>query len=456
MAGLSVAHRIALTHLLDAVPDRMLRQLSLMAAGMSGDKARAFEVLITEAGVDRVRRGRALATLEPLFQQRADGVEATTFPPGVFGRLWRMASAEQIDMLPLLDERDDRKAGQVSAVCTRICQAAATAVRDQPDLLWPPREGEDREARDDALEELARCCDLGALMQRALPALPAWVGRPNENQLAELRILIRDSASMAPDGARRLLDILFAHLADASLILRLVVHASDAAQHESFLRQSELAVFVERLLDAVEIRTERTQAFRPGQPLDGLKADLAWMAETLGELDTTLNLQPDSVWGKRTHDARRRVSDVLTSVLVSAERAVDRALPMERVQTAGRMTRSMPMLSRPVDPDIRKTAEDILTVIGAIRTLAGAFGCEARRHEVTDALKLRLIDYADLALEEINAGDVGDEDVALARVMMAAGFLERIEAGPEARAVRRRAAVAGGPPVLARPSAAAA
>ena len=451
MAELSVEHRIALTHLLDAVPDRMLRQLMLMVAGMSGDRARAFEVLLDEVTIDRRRRTRAFATLAPLFQTRADGVDAISFPAAVFGRLWRIASANQADMLPLLDDHDDRQATRVSAVCVRICQAAASAVRDQPDLVWPLRGGNPAE-RDAALTELAQCCDLGALMQRALPALPAWVGRPTDNQLAELRLLVRDSAEMAPDGARRLLDILFAHLADASLILRLVVHASDAARRESFLRESELAIFVERLLKAVEVRVARTRAFTPGQPLEGLKADLAWMAETLTELDATLNLQPDSVWGKQTHDARRLVSEKLTGILVGVDRAIDRVLPMERVQTAGRMTRAMPLLTAAIDPGARETAEGIIAVVGAVRTLAGAFGCEARRHDVTEALKLRLVDYADLALEEINAGDIPNEEIALARVTLAAKFLERIDAAQEARAVRRRVAVAGGPPVLNRAS----
>lgn len=451
MAEFSVAHRAALTQLLDAVPDRMLRQLMLMIAGMSGDRARTFEILLDETALDRRRQTRAFAALAPLFQMRPDGVAATTFPPAVLTRLWRIASASQTDVLSLLDDQDERQTARVSAVCVRIFQAAASAVRDQPDLVWPPRGG-DPGTRDAALMELARCCDLGALVQRALPTLPAWIGRPSENELAELRLLVRDSTEMAPDGARRLLDILFAHLADASLILRLVIHASGVAQRESFLRHSELAIFVERLLNAIELRVARTQAFKPGQSLDGLKADLAWMAETLTELDATLNLQPDSGWGKQTHDARRRVGEKLTGILVGVERSIDRVLPMERVQTVGRMTRSMPVLTAPIEAAPREAAEGVIAVVGAIRKLAGAFGCEARRHDVSQAVKLRLIDYADLALEDINAGDVVDEEIALARVMLAAKFLERIEAAPEARAVRRRVAVAGGPPVLNRGS----
>ena len=451
MAALSVVHRAALAQLVDAVPDGALRQLTLMVAGMSGERARGLETVLDEAALDRARRARAMAALTPLFRPRSDGVAAMTFPAGVLTRLWRIASQGQTAFLPLLDDDDDRQLPRISALSVRIFQAAAAAVRDQPDAVWPRGKG-DPAAREAALVELAHCCDLGALLQRALPSLQAWVGRPGADQLAELRLLIRDSASMAPDGAKRLLDVLFAHLDDAALILRLVVHASGAAQHESFLRESELAVFVERLLDAIEVRLVRTTRFQPDQPLDGLTADLQWMAETLTELDTTLNLQPDSVWGRRTHDARRRVSDKLTVLLNGVEKSVDRALPMERVRTAGRMTRAAPDLGAPLDPAVRANAERAMALVAALRHLAGPFACEARRWELVEALKARLVDYADLTLEEINAGDVADEPAALDRVNLTARFLMQIEARPEARAVRRRVAVAGEPPVHAKAS----
>ncbi|PSJ19706.1 hypothetical protein CVH10_21450, partial [Halomonas sp. ND22Bw] len=68
--------------------------------------------------------------------------------------------------------------------------------------------------------ELAGCFDLTPLDRSALPRLPVWLERPDDNQLAGLRLLIEDCMTMSPDGGRRMIDILFAHVADAERMLR--------------------------------------------------------------------------------------------------------------------------------------------------------------------------------------------------------------------------------------------
>ena len=116
------------------------------------------------------------------------------------------------------------------------------------------------------------------------------------------------------------------------------------------------------------------------------------------------------------------------------------------------MARAAPDLSVPIEPAVRATAERAMALVAALRHLAGPFACEARRWELVEALKARLVEYADLTLEEVNAGDVADEAAALDRVNLTASLLMQIEARPEARAVRRRVAVAGAPPVHAKAS----
>lgn len=445
MAELSVAHRAALAQVIERVPDRTLSQLGLAAAGMPGERARTLESMLVDEIQDRRRRARAMACLAPMFRPRPDGVASTTFPAAVLPRLWKIASASEPALLPLLDSDDDRELAQVAVVCGRICVAAAAALRDRPEIVWP--EGADKpEVRQAGLTELASCCDLGPLVSRSLPSLKTWVGRPDENDLAELRLLVRDSAAIAPEGAQRLLEILFSHLTDAALILRLMVHSSTAAVQEAFLSESELAVFVDRLIVAVDTRVARISTVRPGaggDPMARLKADVAWVAGVLAELDSTIHLHPGSAWGKRARDARMRISQTLSGLLGAAEKAVDRALPLERVKIAGRMTRLAPKLDDPLDTEARDQAAGALALLGAIRASAQVFGCESRRIQVVQGLTTQLTSYADLALEAVNAGEVIDEASGLERIEICARFLDLIEAKDAARTVRRRGAVAG-------------
>ena len=99
-----------------------------------------------------------------------------------------------------------------------------------------------------------------------------------------------------------------------------------------------------------------------------------------------------------------------------------------------------------------KDATEALAVVALLRTLASPFGCEAQRSGLVQTITVQLSEYGDLIIEEINAGDAPDEALALSRAAMAGRFLEQIGAVAEARAVRRRAAVAGGPTPLRRPA----
>lgn len=457
MAELSVAHRAALAHVVERCPDRTLSQLALAVATMRGERARALEAMLAEENRDRARRARAMAPLTPLFRSRPDGVEATTFPAHVLPRLWKAASAREPALLPMLDDGDESRAAAVTAVANRICIAAAGVVRDHPDIIWPPG-GETEAAREAGLAELAGCCDLAPLAHRGLQSLKGWVGRPDGDQLAELRLLVRDSAEVATDGAQRLLEILFAHLNDAALVMRLVVNSSSVAVRETFLFESELAVFVNRLIAAVDARVARIATFRPGgagDPIEALKADICWSAQILAELDTTIQLQPGSTWGKQARDARVRINQTLSGLLGTVEKSVERALPMARVQTAGRMTRQAPRLDTPIEAEALEAATGALALVRAVRSAASVFGCEARRGQLVRGLIERLTTYADQTAEAVNSGDAPDETAALVVVEMTAQFLDLLEATDEARTVRRRAAVAGAPRMAGVSSAAA-
>ncbi len=441
MAGIAVAHRVALTALLARCPEVALASVSAAVATMGGSRAAELRVLIADEARDRVRRAKALAPLVPMFRARVDGVVALTFPSHVLPRLWRAASERDPDLLVHLDEDDP------TAVADRFCQAAALVTRDQPDLVWPP--GGDEAARQAGLADLAACLDLAHLARRGLRSLEVWLKRPDGDQIAELRLLLKDCAGVHVDGAQRVLEMLFAHLDDAVLILRIVIQTSLAAGREGFLSESELAGFVDRLIAGVDARARKIEAFKPSSDLDLVDkviADLNWSAGVLGELDVTLTLNPQSVWGKSVRDARVAIARRLSGLLRAADHAVDEALPLERVQIAGRMTRKAPRLSAPVEGPTVEAALSLLKLVGSARGPASTFGCEADRKALVDALTDRLSDHADQTLRMINDGEAEDEAHALGLVELSALCLDHIDANDPARTVRRRAAVAGASP----------
>lgn len=447
MAELSVAHRAVLAQMLERVPDGVLKTLSMAVGQMPGERARALSQMLADETSDRRRRAIVFAPLIPMFRPRPDGVAALTFPSGSLPRLWKAAAAKEPALLAILDDvrfREDDP--QVVAVADRICLAAANVIRDQPDIVWP-QAGSDSVVRAEGLREMASCFDLSILARRGLGNLPALILRPSEDQLAELRLMIRDGADIAPDGGPRLLEILFAHLVDAPLVLRLVIHSSRAAGKEGMLSESEMAVFVDRLIQEVEARVTRIGAFKPGvanAPEVALRADIAWCGATLAELDRTLQLDPEGSWGRSAREARGRINRTLSSTLKSTDKALDKVMPTRRVQTAGRMTREAAALEQLAGPEAIETARVLLTLVGAIRTSAQTFGCEALRYQLVQATIDRITVYVDLVLEVVNAGEAPDNRTALNLIETLAQFLVLIDATDPAKTVRRRAAAASG------------
>ena len=449
MSGLSVAHRVALAALIEQAPDDMLVKLSSVAVALPGARAQELGDMLADEVLDRTRRRLVMAPLLPMFRPRADGVEAMTFPHAVLPRLWKAGSSREPALLPRLE----REGPDAVAVCDRICLAAAAAVRDRPDMIWPADLEPARRER--GLADLAACLDLAHLARRGLPSLEVWLKRPDGDQIAELRLLLKDCAGVHLDGAQRVLEMLFSHLDDAVLILRIITQSSCSSGREGFLSASELAGFVERLIAGVDARVARIAAFRPGSELatvDPIIEDLTWCANVLNELDVTLTLNPLSVWGKSVRDARVSIAGQLSAFLRAADRAVDRALPLERVQISGRMTRKSPQLSAPVQGETVQAARNLLKLVGAVRGPASIFGAESDRKKLVESLTDRLTDYADQALSLINDGEAADEVNALRLVELAARCLDLIAAKDAARTVRRRAAVAGAGKDGSRPS----
>jgi len=433
MADLSVAQRAALAQLIERCPDRFLSQLSGLAGTMTHARSAALREMVEAEATDRRRRNIAFGPLLPLFQARADGLPGPEFPPVVLTRLWRSAIRSEPELLPQLDREDDLS----RMIADRLCLGAASALRDRAGEVWP-------DAPEGRAQALATCFDLAATARRALPFLPEWIGRPENEAVAELKLAQRQAAGVAPDGAVWWLEIIFAHLEDARLILRVIALMGQGAG------TGEADPFIDRILLALARRAADVAAFDPAHSEGGaaggsaaFKADLDWCAATLAEIDVILPLKADSAWGRAVRQARLKTALSLSERFSAAERAVDAVLPVERAALVGRMTRPRPRLDGPVDAAAADRARALTAVVGLVRGPAAVFGCEAERRQTAEGLTGRLATWADEAMERLNDGQVADEATARRHIALSAELLGLVGAQEASRTVRRRLMASG-------------
>lgn len=438
MAALSDTHRAALTAVLSRAPDAMLDPLLRMARTLPGEKAVELEILIDGELRDRARRQIVLGPLAPMFKPRADGVAGLAFPAAVHPRLWRAIADRRPELMEMLDSIEDQDR---DAAADALCEEGIEVIRRAPETLGAGT-GADR---DRVLSELSACLELTPTARSRLGQLEVWLKRPDGEQIAEMRLLLRDCANIREDGAHRVLEMLFARMDDAALILRVVTRSSWAADKDLFLSGSEMAGFVDRLIDGLRVRTERIVAFRPGlddDQVDTVIADLAWCAMVLGELDATLEINPRSDWGRAVREQRVRLARQIAGFMRSASKAMLKAFPTERVRIVGTMKRWIPRLNAPTEGEVVHAAQNLLRLVGAARGAASIVGAEADRRALVQAQIERLTDYVDEGLRLIDGGDVEDVDHAFALLDLAGDGLAAIGAEEGAAAVRRRVTVA--------------
>lgn len=439
MAELSVAKRNAIEQLVRTAPESVLRMLAAAFKDVGGEGAAAVREAVAREDGERRVRAAVFAPLLPLFGQRADGVEARSFPHSVMVRLWRELGARQPEAVGQAAEAlaETRYDDPPAPVYDQLCLAAARLLRDPAVGVWPDGEA----------AELAAYFDLAPLARRGVALLPEWTGKPTEAAATSFRLLLKDTTQIAEDGAPRILEILLAHLPDAAQILRVISLIRGGAD-EHLLASSELAGFGERLVEALERRLEAIANFRPEHGKDRALAvaeDFAWCAALVEELSLTLELDQDGAWGRRVAHARDSLTRKMTALLRPCERLVDKALPLERVRIAGQMTRDQPRLSAPLDGPEVVEARATMVLFKAVHKTAQAIGCGGLRAQIAEALTTRILTYADDLIATLNAGEAEDEAHVRALAGLAAEFLGLARDEDAARTVRRRVAVAGPP-----------
>ena len=145
-----------------------------------------------------------------------------------------------------------------------------------------------------------------------------------------------------------MLEILFANIEDAALILRVISRVSGAGGEERFLADSELADFGERLFERVEEAGEALNEFHPGrddsEEARQVASRLERAAGMMAQMELSLAFTPEGAWGARFQELKLRMGRALDGLLGLCPRMVDKALPMERVRIHGSMSRMAPVM----------------------------------------------------------------------------------------------------------------
>ena len=437
MAGLTVEARTALARILDNVPDDALKLILSVVRCSAGQRAREVEALLHDSQDERRRRAEAFGAVAPLFRARNDALEALSFPPSVLPRLWRAACAKDREAVILLDRIGDEQATFRALARTRLYDATLAVLADNPESVWP-RPADDDAAWLDGVAELRACCALGTLAHRSLENLSDWVDRPDEDQLAELKLALRDATQSDPEGSRRLIDILAAHLERIEDVVRLVIQGATATGHEAMLRHSELSRYIERAVCALEALAQRILSWRPGEARAGLERDLATTSAIVAALDRAFAHDPQADWARRVGAVKGRISSMIEERLQATAKAVSRILLTRGVQTAGRMMRKAADPNAVVDDGALAQARGLIDLAGSVRSAAAKFGCEARRHAVVAEVSGDIVNYIDQLIEAVHAGDADDVKATTARLLNLADLLERLGDDAEAKTARRR------------------
>ncbi|MFC0633423.1 hypothetical protein [Brevundimonas balnearis] len=429
MSALPAAKAAAVVQLVESVPDAALTRLAAAVSLMPGEQAVELGRMIARESRDRELRAIAFSPVAALFTPRTDGFPATAYPRPVMARLWKLASVPEPGLAQKLDA-----IGVEDAVVDRIgdqfLRAAARALRETPDKAWPAADPTQR-------DRLALLFELGQLMRKAAPRLRAWTARPDEDQVAELRVLFREAAAMAPDGAERFVELIFAHVADAPLILRIVTLSAEAASNSDVLSNSELAPFVDGLLEATEQRVARIEAFVTNPTRDRVlevAAAVDWCGDVLREMGLTVKPQPDSRWGKAVQAMRARVERQALAALKAGGRAVEAGFPLARARGAHKSAPLEPDLGAPPDAPAIEQALSLLGMIERARMTLAEFGCESPRQATMKDATKHLADFAEKALTQVRGAGTDGERL----IRRAAEVLSGVGEKELAKAIVRR------------------
>ena len=257
--------------------------------------------------------------------------------------------------------------------------------------------------------ELCACLDLSLIARNALHQLPDWLARMTDERQAAARLLFKDAVELSDDAGPRLIEILFAHLAEPWTILR-VMSALMPKPGDRYASSSELADFGERLLRDIDRRAQQVRSFdhAGGAPAGREAAEaLRIAAAVASEFEQTLVMSRDGPWGERLAKQKQGLAASAEGHLKKLDKMVGEALPMQPVRIGGRTMRTEPRLGSPPDATAVRRAQALLAFFDGIRSTAAQGGYGTIRGQGAGGRPPTGLDsYLEELLAMMHSGDV--------------------------------------------------
>ncbi len=446
MAALSLDRAGIVRTLIEAAPDSAIRSLELALGGdISGGSLSAVKAIVDTEVYDRAVRDAVFDPIVPLFSQRMDGFDQLLFPRAVLSRIWRaLKTARPAECAAAAAAPLRRIDGELAPpIYDELCEMTARHLRAKDgefaavvDLLSAVRPG--------APGELAACLELSPIAREAVRQLQGWLARMTDERRATARLMYKDAVALSEDAGPRLMEILFARLAEPWTILR-VLSAVMLKPDDRYAAGSELADFGARLLHAIDQRLEQVKSF----DYEGGLAAGEEAARTLRiagaiseEFEQSLTMTRDGPWGQRLAKQKQALAASAEGHLRKVEKALTEALPMQPVRIGGRTVRAEPRLSAPPDRVAVEKAKALLAFFAGVRAAAAQGGYGTARAKVGEDVAHSLDGYVEELLAILRAPEKGDMDNAALFLEAAADFSAMVHDDQAAQIIRRRAAAA--------------
>ena len=446
MAALSKDRAGIVRALIEAAPDSAIRSLELALGGdVAGGSLAAVKSIVDTEVYDRSVRDTVFDPITPLFTSRVDNLEQMLFPRAAFGRLWRALKASDPASCAAAAAAPTRRVdGEATPmIFDELCRSAANRLRGREgdfaalaDMLEGYRPG--------AAGELAACLDLCPIAREAIRHLPGWLARMTDERQAAARLMYKDAVALAEDAGPRLMEILFARLAEPWTVLR-IVSAVMLKPDDRYAASSELADFGARLLRDIDRRIELFKAFDyDGGAVAGEEAArmLRVTAAIAAEFEQSLTLTRDGPWGQKLAKQKQTLASSAEGHLRKLEKVMAEALPMQPVRVGGRTVRGEPRLDAPPNPAPLQRARALLTFFAGVRATAAQGGYGTARAKVGEEVAHYLDSYVQELLGTLRSSDHEHMDNAAQYLEAAADFCALVHDDQTAQIIRRRAAAA--------------
>lgn len=446
MGGLPEAKFAIVRTLVESAPDRVIGGLQRALANAMGDSSLGdVRKLVEGEAADRRLRNAVLSPVAPLFLGDGRDESRLVFPARAFSLLWKSlkeaapaetarAARHLIDFAP--DESSPAPFDQLVDRLAQGLRAGEKSYQPAVDIL--------NQARVGGADLFTSCLALSPIVRAATLRLPEWINHTFEERAAA-RVAYADAVATSHDAGPRFFEMLSAQLAEPWTILRIVSAVMDHP-NEGYLAGSEFAVFAERLMDAIDRSLRHLAQFdATGGPKLGreLVAVVEALTLQLTELESSIELSPEGLWGARIRKQRATLVSTVERRLREIEKAMSLAMPEHPVRVA-RAMKNLPRMTTDPDPAGVEAALCLLTFAEGIRTSANYGGFASARAKMVEKAGEILDNYVEEVLDMLKHHEIEDRDRAR-RYLEIAGRCAALIYEPRAETIiARRAAAALG------------